>query len=245
MDNKKKKELILLFTPAGITFLVLLLLTISEGMWKFDLIDIMANFITIFIFVGIVFGVTYRIMNDQKTKQRKAEELRIVEERKRFEEEQSRLKAEEDRRKYNEWFNSLSEAEKQTELQKQYYRNQLRLEQEKIEIEKRNQEIQISQMQELGRLQEQQIAELKTANSLRQEQMNAMLKCPKCGSTSITGQKKGYGVVKGGLGAAALGTMTGGVGVIVGLGAGNIGRNKVKCTCMNCGYKFKAGKKQG
>ena len=64
-----------------------------------------------------------------------------------------------------------------------------------------------------------------------------------CGSTSITGQKKGYGVVKGGLGAVALGAVTGGVGAVVGLGAGNIGRKKIQCTCMNCGYRFKAGKK--
>lgn len=77
---------------------------------------------------------------------------------------------------------------------------------------------------------------------MQQAQYNSMIKCPKCGSTSITGQKKGYGIVKGGLG-AALGAATGGVGAIVGLGAGNIGRNKIQCTCMNCGYKFKAEKK--
>ena len=99
------------------------------------------------------------------------------------------------------------------------------------------------QMQEFGRLQEQQISELRTANNLQQAQMNAMLKCPKYGSTSITGQKKGDGVVKGGLGAAALGAATGPVGMVVGLGAGNIGRQKIKCICMNCGYKFKPGKK--
>lgn len=242
MDNNKKIELIKLFTPAVITFIVFLLLTIAADTWKFAVVDIMANLIFIFIFVGIAFGVTYGIMSSQKAKQRKTEELRIKEEQKRFEAEQERLKAEEEQRKYNTWFNSLSEAEKQTELQKQFYQNQLRLEQEKIALERRNQEIQMSQMQEFGRLQEQQISELKTANSLQQAQMNAMLKCPKCGSTSITGQKKGYGVIKGGLGAAA-GMLIGPVGAIVGLGAGNIGRHKVKCTCMNCGYKFKAGKR--
>lgn len=77
---------------------------------------------------------------------------------------------------------------------------------------------------------------------MQQLQYNSMIKCPKCGSTSITGQKKGYGVVKGGLGAAALGAATGGIGLIIGLGAGNIGRKKIRCTCMNCGHKFKAGK---
>lgn len=75
---------------------------------------------------------------------------------------------------------------------------------------------------------------------MQQKQFDSMAKCPRCGSTSLSGQKKGYGVVKGGLGALALGAMTGGVGAIVGLGAGNIGRNKVKITCLNCGKRFKA-----
>lgn len=242
MDNDKKIELIKLFIPAGITFIVFLLLTIAAGTWKFAIVDILANLIFINIFVGIAFGVTCIVLSNQKAKKKQAEAIRLAQEQKHIEAEQARLRAEEEQRKYNEWFNSLSEAEKQTELQRQYYQSQLRLEQEKIEIERRNQQIQMSQMQEFGRLQEQQIAELRTANSLQQAQMSAMLKCPKCGSTSITGQKKGYGVVKGGLGAAA-GMFISPVGAIVGLGAGNIGRNKVKCTCMNCGYKFKAGKR--
>jgi hypothetical protein len=75
---------------------------------------------------------------------------------------------------------------------------------------------------------------------MQQKQFDSMAKCPRCGSTSLSGQKKGYGVVKGGLGALALGAMTGGVGAIVGLGAGNIGRKKVIITCMNCGKRFKA-----
>ena len=75
-----------------------------------------------------------------------------------------------------------------------------------------------------------------------QKKLDSELKCPKCGSTSITGQKKGYGVVKGGLGALAVGAATGGIGAIIGLGAGNIGRKKIICTCMNCGHKFKAGR---
>ena len=75
---------------------------------------------------------------------------------------------------------------------------------------------------------------------MQQKQFNSMAKCPRCGSTSLSGQKKGYGVVKGGLGALALGAMTGGVGAIIGLGAGNIGRKKVIVTCMNCGKRFKA-----
>ncbi len=122
----------------------------------------------------------------------------------------------------------------------------------------KKQEIEIISIEQLPEKQRElqiqmQIANLKAQQEqiyLQQQQLqmqkiqyDSMVKCPKCGSTSITGQKKGYGVVKGGLGAAALGAMTGGVGAIVGLGAGNIGRKKIQCTCMNCGYKFKAGKK--
>ena len=75
---------------------------------------------------------------------------------------------------------------------------------------------------------------------IQNKQFGSIAKCPRCGSTSLSGQKKGYGVVKGALGSAALGAMTGGIGAIVGLGAGNIGRNKVNVTCLNCGRKFKA-----
>lgn len=75
---------------------------------------------------------------------------------------------------------------------------------------------------------------------MQQKQMKAMAKCPRCGSTSLSGNNKGYGVVKGALGAAALGAATGGIGAIIGLGAGNIGRKKVYVTCMKCGKRFKA-----
>lgn len=242
MDYEKKKELIKLFTPAAITAVIMLFTSISAGTWKFTFEDILANLILIFMFAGIAFGVTYGVMSSKKAKEKQAEELKIAEEQRRIAEEQERIRQEEEQRKYDEWFNSLSESEKQTELQKQYYQKQLALEQEKIALERRRQEIESRQAEQFRQAQEQQIAELRTANSLQQAQMNAALKCPKCGSTSITGQKKGYGVVKGVLG-AALGAATGGIGAIVGLGAGNIGRNKVKCTCMNCGYKFKAGRK--
>lgn len=243
MNYEKKKELIKLFTPAAITAVIMLLTSISSGTWKFTFEDILANLILIFIFAGAVFGVTYGVMSSKKAKEKKAEALRIAEEQRRIAEEQERIRQEEAQRKYDEWFNSLSESEKQTELQKRYYQQQLALEQEKIALERQRQEIESRQAEQFRQAQEQQIAELRTANSLQQAKMNAMLKCPKCGSTSITGQKKGYGVVKGGLGAAAIGAVTGPVGAIVGLGAGNIGRSKVKCTCMNCGYKFKAGRK--
>lgn len=59
---------------------------------------------------------------------------------------------------------------------------------------------------------------------------NSLAKCPKCGSTSLTGNKKGFGVGKAAVGVA----LTGGVGLLV----GGIGANKVIVTCMNCGHKF-------
>ncbi len=60
--------------------------------------------------------------------------------------------------------------------------------------------------------------------------------CPKCGSTSLTANKKGYGIGKGLIGAAVIANP-------IGLAAGNIGRQKVLVTCLNCGHQFKPGKK--
>lgn len=74
--------------------------------------------------------------------------------------------------------------------------------------------------------------------NMQQRQFNSMAKCPRCGSTTISSHKKGYGVVKGGLGALALGSMTGGIGAVIGLGAGNMGRNKTYNVCTKCGKRF-------
>lgn len=59
-------------------------------------------------------------------------------------------------------------------------------------------------------------------------------KCPKCGSTSISADKKGFGIGKAVVGAAVAGP--------VGLVAGNIGSKKVLITCLNCGHQWQAGK---
>ncbi len=63
-------------------------------------------------------------------------------------------------------------------------------------------------------------------------QYESMAKCPRCGSTSLSGNKKGFGIGKAVLGAAVAGPF--------GLVAGNIGAKKVLVTCMKCGKKFKA-----
>lgn len=59
-------------------------------------------------------------------------------------------------------------------------------------------------------------------------------RCPKCGSTSLSADKKGFGIGKALVGAAIAGPF--------GLVAGNIGAKKVRVTCLNCGHQFWAGK---
>lgn len=60
--------------------------------------------------------------------------------------------------------------------------------------------------------------------------------CPRCGSTSLSLNKKGFG---GGKATAGM-LITNGLGGAV---AGTYGMNKMKITCMNCGYQYKPGKK--
>ena len=57
--------------------------------------------------------------------------------------------------------------------------------------------------------------------------------CPRCGSTALSAQKKGFGLGK----AAVGGIMLGGVGLL----GGFLGSGKVEITCLNCGNKFKPG----
>ncbi|MDU1412606.1 MAG: hypothetical protein E6929_07290 [Clostridium sp.] len=66
-------------------------------------------------------------------------------------------------------------------------------------------------------------------------QDNNVARCPKCGSTSLTANKKGFSVTKGVVGLA--------VSPLAGAVAGGAGRNKVIVTCLKCGHQWKAGKK--
>lgn len=59
--------------------------------------------------------------------------------------------------------------------------------------------------------------------------------CPYCGSTSLSANKKGFGLIKG-----AAGVMVAGP---VGVVAAGHGKNKVIVTCLNCGKQFKPGKR--
>ena len=59
------------------------------------------------------------------------------------------------------------------------------------------------------------------------------LRCPKCNSTQLSADKKGFGLGK----ALVGGVLTGGVGLL----AGFLGSKKVLVTCLKCGNQWKAG----
>jgi len=59
------------------------------------------------------------------------------------------------------------------------------------------------------------------------------VKCPKCRSSQLTANKKGFGLGK----AAAGGLLLGPIGLLGGV----IGSAKVKITCLKCGHEWKPG----
>lgn len=71
---------------------------------------------------------------------------------------------------------------------------------------------------------------------IKENKKNAVACCPRCGSTSLTANKKGFGIGKAVIGAGLIGNP-------IGLVAGNINAKKVRVTCLNCGHQFWAGKK--
>lgn len=66
---------------------------------------------------------------------------------------------------------------------------------------------------------------------IRENKRNGVACCPKCGSTSLSANKKGFGIGKAVLGASIAGNL--------GLMAGNINAKKVWVTCLNCGHRWK------
>lgn len=70
---------------------------------------------------------------------------------------------------------------------------------------------------------------------IKELEQSGQVYCPKCLSTSVSANKKGFGIGKAVVGAAAFGG--------IGLAAGNLGAKKVICTCLKCGHQWSAGKK--
>lgn len=70
---------------------------------------------------------------------------------------------------------------------------------------------------------------------IKENKKNGVACCPKCGSTSLSANKKGFGIGKAVIGAAVVSNP-------IGLVAGNINAKKVRVTCLNCGHDFWAGK---
>ncbi len=66
-----------------------------------------------------------------------------------------------------------------------------------------------------------------------QQDSSAALSCPKCQSTSLSGNKKGFGLGK----AVAGGLLIGGIGLL----SGFFGSRKIEITCMQCGHTWDAG----
>ena len=65
--------------------------------------------------------------------------------------------------------------------------------------------------------------------------MEDKIRCPKCGSTQIVANKKGFKWFR----FIIFSIITLGLGLIFGI----IGKDKIEITCLNCGHKFKP--KQG
>jgi hypothetical protein len=63
--------------------------------------------------------------------------------------------------------------------------------------------------------------------------MSNQIHCPRCNSTQITANKKGFSAGK----AAAGALLTGGMGLL----AGTHGSGNIRITCLTCGHKFKPG----
>lgn len=68
---------------------------------------------------------------------------------------------------------------------------------------------------------------------IKQMDKEGIVYCPKCYSTSLSANKKGFS-----LGKAAVGTLIAGGPLL-----GAVGKNKIEVTCLKCGHKWKAGKK--
>lgn len=64
-----------------------------------------------------------------------------------------------------------------------------------------------------------------------------MSKCPKCNSENIHVSKQGFGIGK-----SIIGTLAGGI--VVGVVAGAINKDKLYLVCLDCSHKFNIGDKK-
>lgn len=79
-------------------------------------------------------------------------------------------------------------------------------------------------------------AEMEERNEYLAQKDTTIAQCPKCGSTSLSADKKGFSITK-----AIVGTLL--VDPLIGVVAGNAGKNKVIVTCLKCGHQWQAGNK--
>ncbi len=100
-----------------------------------------------------------------------------------------------------------------------------------LDVSKDLAEKRIDIAKEKKELKKQEKQELK--DRIKQMDKDGIVYCPKCYSTDITANKKGFS-----LGKAAAGSLIAG-GVLLGA----VGKNKIEVTCLKCGHKWKAGKK--
>lgn len=70
-------------------------------------------------------------------------------------------------------------------------------------------------------------------NHIKQMDSDGTAYCPKCHSTSLSANKKGFGIGKAVIGGFLAGP--------IGLVAGNAGAKKVRVTCLKCGHQFMVG----
>ncbi|WP_243578011.1 zinc ribbon domain-containing protein [Clostridium minihomine] len=80
--------------------------------------------------------------------------------------------------------------------------------------------------------------QLSKKERIKENKTNGIACCPKCASTSLSANKKGFGIGKAVVGAGA-GIFTAGAAGLIGLTAGNAGAKKVIITCLNCGHQWK------
>ncbi|HCX63443.1 MAG TPA: hypothetical protein DHU59_13545 [Clostridiales bacterium] len=128
--------------------------------------------------------------------------------------------------KENTIVNGMMDSDKDEKQKKSYWD---KLKEQANDINKKNQEIAQKKKDEKQELK----------GRIKQMDKDRVAYCPKCYSTDLTAHKKGFGVGKAVVGAAAASVVFAPIGLV----AGNIGAKKVRVTCLKCGHQFWAGQK--